>query len=155
VKRKKKFRVGQRVQSVYNPTHVFVIDKSRVPERIYHEKVSNRWWTRNELQRLGAPENPATSIRLNGKSRMRRTHSNAFPAIPGKPSIVTEVSAGLEKPRCLECGLRFQPARPWQKFHSEGCRLAHWKRMAGARVQTPKPAVRRAGELHVARVNSQ
>jgi hypothetical protein len=63
-------------------------DKSLVPERIYNEKGTDRWWTRNELQHLGAPENPATSIRLNGKEQMRRTRSDAFTAIPGKPQIV-------------------------------------------------------------------
>ena len=127
-KHKKKFRVGQKVQSAFDPTHVFIIDKSRVPERIYHEKGSDRWWTRNELQRLGAPENPVMSIRLNGKGKMRRTHSNAFPATPGGPQIVTLAPAGLEERKCLGCDLRFQPKRRWQKFHSEACRLAHWKK---------------------------
>ena len=42
MKRMKKFRVGQTVQSVYDATHAFVIDKSVVPERIFHEKGSNR-----------------------------------------------------------------------------------------------------------------
>jgi hypothetical protein len=129
-KRKQKFRVGQKVQSVFDPTHAFVIDKSKVPERIYHEKGSDRWWTRTELQRLGAPENPVTSFRLNGKGEMRRTHSNAFPAIPSGPQIVSGVAAGLEERKCLGCDIRFRPKRRWQKFHSEACRLAHWKRKA-------------------------
>src|SRR5580693_5569916 len=109
----KRFRVGQTVQSVYDVEHAFVIDKSQVPERIYHEKGSDRWWTRNELQRLGAPEHPATSTRLNGKGQMRRTHSNAFPPVPGKPRIVAEVSAGLERRKCMlhECSAEFQPNR--------------------------------------------
>ncbi|HWY05309.1 MAG TPA: hypothetical protein VNY24_00510 [Candidatus Acidoferrales bacterium] len=127
---KKKFRVGQKVQSVFDPTHTFVIDKSRVPERIYHEKGSDRWWTRNELQRLGAPENPISSTRLNGKGQMHRTRSNAFPTLPGKPHIVSEVSTALGLRKCLlrECDVRFRPKRPWQKFHAEGCRLVYWKR---------------------------
>jgi hypothetical protein len=129
-KRKKKFRVGQRVQSIYAAAHTFVIDKSRVPDRIYHEKGSDRWWTRNELLRLGAPENPATSFRLNGKGPMRGTHPDAPPAIPGGPQIVAGVSAGLEERKCLfaGCGVRFRPKRRWQRFHSEACRRAHWKR---------------------------
>ena len=68
---KKKFRIGQRVQSAYDSSHIFVIDKSRIPDRIFHEKGSNRWWTKNELQASGEPENPATSLRLNGKKEMR------------------------------------------------------------------------------------
>lgn len=130
-KRKQKFRAGQKVQSVFDPTHVFVIDKSKVPERIYHERGTDRWWTRNELQRLGAPENPVTSIRLNGKGEMHRTHSNAFPVIPGRPRIVAESSASPERRKCLlrECNVRFRPKRPWHKFHTEACRLAHWKQV--------------------------
>jgi hypothetical protein len=56
LKHKEKFRVGQKVQSIVDPTHVFVIDESQVPDRIYHEKGSDRWWTKNELQCLGASE---------------------------------------------------------------------------------------------------
>jgi hypothetical protein len=133
VAHKKKFRVGQTVQSVYDPTHAFVIDKSRVPERIYHEKGSDRWWTKNELQRLGTPENPVTSFRLNGKGQMRGNARNASPAIPSGPQIVAGVSAGLEGQKCLfaGCRIRFGPKRRWQKFHSEGCRRAHWKQVCG------------------------
>jgi hypothetical protein len=54
---KRQFRIGQKVQSVFDPSHVFVIDKSRLPERIFHEKGSNRWWAKSELQLLGTPEN--------------------------------------------------------------------------------------------------
>jgi hypothetical protein len=134
--KRQRFRVGQRVQSVFDPTHVFVIDESRVPERIFHEKGSNRWWTKNELQRLGTPEDPATSVRLNGKEKMRGTRSNAFSAVSGGLRIVAEVTTGPEQRECLlrECAVTFQPKRPWQKFHSEACRLAHWKRSGrGAR----------------------
>jgi hypothetical protein len=129
-KSRQKFRVGQTVQSVYDPAHTFVIDRSVVPERIFHEKGSNRWWTRIELQHLGAPEDPATSFRLNGKGRMRGTHPDASPAVPGGLQIVDGVSAGLDEQKCLECGVRFQPKRKWQKFHSEACRRAHWKQKA-------------------------
>ena len=63
MKNKSRFRVGQCVQLASDPTLTFVIDRSLVPERIFHEKGSNRWYTKSELQRLGAPENPATSLR--------------------------------------------------------------------------------------------
>lgn len=141
MKRRKKFRVGQRVQSAYDPTHVFVIDRSRLPQRIYHEKGSARWWTKNELQRFGTPENPATSIRLNGKNQMRGMHPNASPATRERPSLATEVSARL-KTKCLlpECRVRFLPKRPWQKFHSEACRRAYWKGMShAARFELASP----------------
>ena len=121
MRNKSRFRVGQRVQLASDPTHTFVIDKSVVPERIFHEKGSNRWWTKNELQAVGAPENPATSIRLNGKAK-------CAPGISSGLQIVAGVSAGPEERECLECGLRFQPARPWQQFHSTICRRAYWKR---------------------------
>jgi hypothetical protein len=126
LKRKKKFRVGQRVQSACDATHTFVIDKSRVPERIYHEKGTDRWWTRKELQRVGAPENPATSIRLNGKGKMRGTHSNAFPGCLSELKIVVGPSEGPAQRKCLlaGCAVRFLPKRKWQKFHSEACRCA-------------------------------
>ncbi|SRR5882724_12153309 len=140
----KKFRVGQTVQSIFDSTHTFVIDKSRVPERIYHEKGSDRWWTRNELQRLGAPENPVTSFRLNGKAKMRGMHPKCAPCIPSGPQIVTEVSASLEARKCLGCDLKFQPSRKWQKFHSEACRRAYWKRTPFA-AQRVQPAAATAG----------
>jgi len=129
LKRRKKFRVGQRVQSVYDAANTFVIDKSRVPERIFHEKGSDRWWTRNELQHLGAPENPSTSIRLNGTGRMRANARKCAPSASGGLQIVAGVVAGLEKRKCLECGTRFQPKRPWQKFHTEACRRANGERV--------------------------
>ena len=136
---KKRFRVGQTVQSVYDATHTFAIDKSIVPERIFHG--SNRWWTRNELQRLGAPENPATSIRLNRKTQMRGTHPNASPTIPGGPQIVVGIPASLEGRKCLfdACRVRFQPKRPWQKFHSDGCRRAHWKQQDRLHAEVKAP----------------
>jgi hypothetical protein len=139
----KKFRVGQRVQSIYDASHTFVIDRSVIPERIFHERGSNRWWTKNELQTAGAPENPVTSIRLNGKGRMRGTHPNASPAIPGGPQIVAGVSAGLEERTCLfsGCRVRFHPKRRWQRFHSETCRRAHWKTLARRPKETLQAAV--------------
>ena len=143
-KSKKRFRTGQQVRSVYDPTHTFVIDKSAVPERIFHEKGSNRWWTKTELQHLGAPENPATSIRLNGKAECAQNARNASAGISSGLQIVAGLSTGPEERECLECGLRFQPARPWQKFHSEGCRRANWERarkgarLADAEVRAPQ-----------------
>jgi hypothetical protein len=133
-----KFRVGQTVQSIYDASRTFVIDRSAVPDRIFHEKGSDRWWTRNELRRLGASEDPATSCRLNGKEKMRGTHSNASPDNSGGPQIVVGVSSAVRKCLLPECGVKFEPARPWQKFHSDACRLEHWKRTNQAASATPE-----------------
>ena len=141
-KNKKKFRVGQTVQSIYDPTHTFVIDKSAVPERIFHEKGSDRWWTRNELQRVGASENPATSYRLNGKAECAQNARKCAHAISGGLQVVAGLSRGLEERKCSECGLRFQPVRPWQKFHTEACRRANGDRVRKqARLQRHSQAL--------------
>jgi hypothetical protein len=134
VEPKAKFRVGQTVQSIYDAKYTFVIDRSVVPERIFREKGSNRWWTRNELQCLGAPENPATSIRLNGKDQMRVMHPECAEPTSNGPQIVAGVSTGLEEQKCLECGIRFHPRRHWQKFHAEACRREFWKSKGDSKV---------------------
>ena len=131
--RKKKFRVGQRVQLASDAMHTFVIDKSAVPERIFHEKGSNRWWTRNELQRLGAPENPATSIRLNGKGNACGMRANACGAIP---TPTAPESLAPERP-CLECGTPFKPTRKWQRFDRPACRFAYSRRAKLSRAEVP------------------
>ena len=48
--KKKTIRVGMKVFSVYTPEHVFVIDRSIQPDRIFREKGSWRWWTAKELR---------------------------------------------------------------------------------------------------------
>ena len=131
MKRKNKFRIGQRVQLASDPMHTLVIDKSAVLERIFHEKGSNRWWTKPELQRLGAPENPVTFLRLNGKGECAQNARNASPGISSGLRIVAGAHSGLPERECPECGTRFQPARPWQKFDTEPCRRANWKRAVG------------------------
>lgn len=129
---RKKFRVGQRVQLASDPTHTFVIDRSLVPERIYREKGSNRWYTKSELQRLGAPENLATSIRLNGKGNACGMRANACAGIASGSQIAAGVSRGPEERECLECGAPFQPTRKWQRFDRPACRFAYRRRMRSA-----------------------
>ena len=123
---KKNFRIGQRVQSAEDVSHTFVIRKSRIPERIYFG--ANRWWTKNELQPSGVAENPETSSRLNGIAQCVGTRSNAYPDIKNESQPALEAPISLEEQECLFCRVRFQPKRRWQKFHSEACRLAHWKK---------------------------
>lgn len=119
--KRKAFRVGMRVQVASDPMHTFVIDKSLVPPRIYREKGANRWWLADELQRLGAPEDPARSTRLNGRVECAR--------------------AELPLRECRRCHIVFQPARKWQRFCSTPCRLEHWKRTKTVDVLTPGTAV--------------
>ena len=128
---KKKFRIGQRVQLACDPSETFVIRKSRIPERIYFG--ANRWWTRNELQALGTPENPDTSLRPNGKGKMREDARKCAEGISSEPAAVE----WLPKQPCLECGAIFQPKRPWQRFHSENCRRTYWEEQ-GRRRTKPK-----------------
>lgn len=143
MRRGKKFRVGQRVQLASDPTHAFVIDKSLVPERIYREKGSHLWWTKNELQRLGEPENPATSIRLNGKTKCAQNAPKCAQVVSGGPFPADSPVYELKQRKCLECGVSFQPARDWQQFHSTQCRRAYWKRtrksQARLRVEAKEP----------------
>jgi hypothetical protein len=54
VKRGLKFRVGQTVCSIYDPRRPFQIDKSAMPDRIFREKGSDRWWTKSELLAINA-----------------------------------------------------------------------------------------------------
>lgn len=91
-KRTKTFRVGQKVQSIYDSGHQFVIDRSMVPPRIFHERGSNRWWLKSELQRLGAPENPATSIRLNGKAKCAQNVPKCAQVVPDRLSLLKILS---------------------------------------------------------------
>jgi len=131
---KKKFRIGQTVQSIYDASQTFIIDKSLIPERIFHEKGSNRWWTKNELQTVGAAENPATSLRLNGKGKMREDARKCAEGVP------REAAAGtwLPKRGCLQCGAIFQPKRPWQRFDSEPCRRTYWERQGRLRAKAKR-----------------
>lgn len=135
-KRKNKFRAGQRVQLASDPAHVLVIDSSLVPERIYGEKGSNRWYTKSELQRLGAPENPATSLRLNGKGNACGMRANAC----GMRATAPAPESGVPKrtrtamQRCLECGMSFKPTREWQKFDRPACRFAYSRRVKPIRA---------------------
>ena len=129
----KKFRKWMKVRSIYEPELVFVIERSAVPDRIYYG--ANRWWTKNEIQALGEPENPATSLRLNGKGKMREDGRKCA------EGVSRESAAGewLPERGCLECGAIFQPTRPWARFHSEPCRRAYWKRQGRLRAKTKTP----------------
>lgn len=139
---KKKFRTGQRVQLASDPAQTFVIDRSMVPERIYY--AANRWWTKDELQRLGDPENPATSIRLNGKAGCAQDARKCAQVVSGRPTI-KDSSSALAWRECLECRTVFEPTRDWKRFCSTSCRRSYWrqarKRTKAVDVLTPGTAV--------------
>ena len=134
-KSKKRFRIGQRVQTIYDASHAFVIDKSRIPDRIFHEKGSDRWWTKNDLRQVGAAENPLTSHRLNGTEEHARGCAQCAQGHPREP----ESTPSLAKRLCLACNAIFEPVKPWQRFDSEDCRRAYWKQNRSARVRSEAP----------------
>ena len=133
MKKRTIFRVGQKVQSIYEPGHQFVIDRSMVPPRIYRERRSNRWWAAHELQPAGALENPLTSLRLNGKAECVQMRGKCVPAGSGQFTSANTDASRFPPRECLECGAVFQPVRDWQRFHSTPCRYAYWQRQRSLR----------------------
>jgi hypothetical protein len=68
-----------RVCSIYEPGRVFVIDKSLLPVRIFHEKGSKRWWTALELQsRSEQPKKLSAKV----KKEALTSRSVAFQSLP-------------------------------------------------------------------------
>jgi hypothetical protein len=127
--RKHSFRVGQKVRSVHDPKHIFEIDASVIPDRLFHEKGTDRWWQRNEMRLLGAPEKVGKSL----TPKAPRTHSKTHPV-----NVKDLLGAQLRKyvPKeppptrtCPECGTDFKPRRKWQKFDKEACRRLAWLRL--------------------------
>lgn len=129
MKRKPKFRVGQRVRSIYNPERVFRIDKSILPERIFHEQGTDRWWTKRELLALGDSKTGFMELAPSKKGGRMGTHPHAFQGISGKELGQSGTIENLKARNCLECGESFKPGKRWQKFCSDYCRRINWKRM--------------------------
>ena len=117
----KNFRIGQRVQSAEDVSRVFVIRKSRIPGRIYFG--ANRWWTKNELQAIGAAENPVTSHRLSGIGNAFQMRSNAYKCVTSEPQVAPE---GLEERNCPFCRASFQMKR---KVWNMSARVSNGKPM--------------------------
>lgn len=106
---KKKFRTGQR--SVYDPQRIFRIDRSVLPERIFHEKGTDRWFTRSELLAIGEGEKPpamADAATLRHAGTMR---SHAFRGASGAVLAVPEPVQIMPERKCQECGTPFHPRR--------------------------------------------
>jgi hypothetical protein len=138
-KSRKKFRTGQQVRSVYDSQRKFRIDKSIQPERLFHEKGSDRWYTRSELLALGEANEPATRVGAKALASIGRTRSLAFRGISGKQLAEPGPAKQPEKRNCLECEAEFTPRRKRQKFCCDAHRTAYWKRQG--RLQTEAGAV--------------
>lgn len=126
--RRQQFRVGQKVRSVHDPKHVFVIDASVIPDRVFHEKGSGRWWQRNEMRLLGAPEEIGKSL----TPKASRTHSKTHPVnvkdLLGAQLRAHEPKQPVPMRNCEECNNPFKPRRKWQRFDTEKCRRENWVR---------------------------
>lgn len=96
-----------------------MIDKSAAPDRIFHEKSSDRWRMKSGLQAVGAPENPATSSRLKRKSKCAQVVSEG-------PFLVqpVEQTAGLNPNSKTQCDLKkgcCQAASSLQQLCNAAC----------------------------------
>jgi len=57
-----------------------------------------------------------------GEKRVARRVATHLRPMPETPLILLR--------RCADpkCGVKFRPRRPWQKYHSPGCRKRQWDR---------------------------
>jgi hypothetical protein len=74
---------------------------------------------------------------VRAKKQSVRTHFQARRAVKRTRRVV-----------CPGCGVRFVPARSWQKFHSENCRKRTWekKRIIGLLISVLEESLERLGE---------
>lgn len=119
-KRRKSFRVGQKVRLTSDPSKVFTIVKSIVPPRIFRLRGMKGFYLKNELQAISAPENLNTSLRLSGLGESCAPSAHCAQGVSSAPKI--------EPRECLECQTPFTPKKPWGQFCREQCRRAWWAR---------------------------
>jgi hypothetical protein len=122
----KSFRKGQKVSSVYNPDREFVIDRVIQPDMIYHERGSNRWWSKSELRAVLEAKRPVTASKLQAAKDSR---SQAFIGNPAKQGRRRNKTY---KRTCRFCGTEFLAARPEAEFcppieGKPSCRMQDWK----------------------------
>jgi hypothetical protein len=127
-KRKRKFRIGQAVASIYDPQRAFRIDESVSPERLFHEEGSDRWYTRTELLALGRANERPRRVDAATLAAAGRTRSLAFRGISGKQLVEGTAVKVAETRKCLECEAEFTPRRKRQKFCCDSHRTTYWKR---------------------------
>lgn len=134
LKRKKQtFRVGQKAQLLYDGKHVIEIDASLVPDRLYHEKGTDRWWAKRQLRPVGPPQKAAKPVSPKTLAAAKKMHSLAFRGTPGKALEAASPKIGLSLRECLECHGKFKPRRRWQKFcttKKPPCQRVYNKRLA-------------------------
>jgi len=133
----KKFRKGMKVCSIYDPERAFVIDKSLLPSRMFHEKGATRWYTKRELRPPNSRVKPAPQAKA---GTLFYERSRAFQGM-------ALISRQQPKFICAECRVRFErkpKARPLKPGELAFCcgahRTAHWKRQdrPQAKVRGPQ-----------------
>jgi hypothetical protein len=131
---KKIIRVGMRVRSFHDPEHVFVVDRVKTPDKVFHEKGSRCWWAEKELQPFSAKQKTVARVSAKKLEEARSCRSLAFQAAPvgmGRKSV------GTYQRTCLNCGTEFSSKRRNAKFcptRGAGCRTEYWKRRNQAPV---------------------
>jgi hypothetical protein len=143
--KKKSIRVGMKVRSIYDPDHVFTIDRSKKPGRVFHEKGSSLWYGSHELQSVS--ERPA---KLSNTAKQTAI-SKRSQALQGMPPGTFPQSPTLYSRTCLECGIEFKTKKKKTKFCSGPHRSRYHKRMK----QIPTLIVGQVEDLQWKRLRSE
>ena len=132
-RRRKKWRArkGFFARSIYDG-RAFGIDASVLPNRLFHEKGTDRWWLGAQLRSILAPAEQVLRVSAKKKETLAGMHRLALQGAAGK------LAAALPKPElevraCLECGHVYTPARKHQKFCQKNdppCARVYNKRLA-------------------------
>ena len=102
-KKRKKFRAGQIVRSIYDAQRTFRIDMSIQPERLFHEDGSDSWYTRTELLTLGEANERPAKVGVATFGAIGKMRSLAFRGISGWQLAGASSVRVAEKRKCLEC----------------------------------------------------
>lgn len=115
---KRTFRKGQKVRSIYDPKHVFTIDASYMPDRLFHEKDTDRWWQRSELQAIREAEKAERPSPRSGKRPQDTMRPDALRAMFARALVKAAPAKSLPPKKCelSTCQVFFAPKRKWQRF---------------------------------------
>lgn len=119
---KKTIRVGMKVRSIYDPQHIFTLDRSKLPQRIFHEKGTSNWWTKNDLEAVSVPS------KGKGAKPTKRAVTDRSQAFLGASGGLSPQAKRVYRRTCRECGVEFTTENRRKKFHADACRTAFWKR---------------------------
>lgn len=125
MKKKPVIRVGMKVRSIYNPEHVFTLDRSIQPDRIFREKGTRTWWTAQELRGVKRKPVPLSATK---KKQAVKSRSVAF-LRPSQGTV--SKSTPTYKRTCFNCGTEFESKRKEALFcqtRGASCRAEYWKR---------------------------